>query len=90
MLKKLLLILSMTISIISCSPALVNLPDCPKQEIPQCPEVVSYPALDMPPIPRVIHCTIEPNLVKADKGCEELIRNYAAARKVIKKWQGLH
>ena len=84
MLIKLLLMLLTTISVISCSPALINLPDCPEQE------AVSYPELDMPPIPRVIHCTIEPGITHADSGCEQLIRNYAATRKVIKQWQGSH
>ena len=82
---KRLLILSTTISIISCSPALVNIPNCPEQEVQQC---ASYPDIDMPPIPKVIHCTIEPGMTQADDGCEQLIRNYAATRKVIKQWQG--
>ena len=84
MLIKRLLILLTSLTVCSCSPALINMPDCPEQE------VVSYPALDMPPIPRVIHCTIAPGIEHADRGCSDLIRNYEAAQKVIKQWQGSH
>lgn len=84
---KAFLILSTSLILCSCSPALVNLPNCPAQEVQQCEPVVSYPSIDMPPIPRVIHCTIEPGIEYADKGCSDLIRNYAAVQKKINQWQ---
>ena len=64
------------IGLCSCSPALINIPDC------------QYKKLEVPPqIPDDLELKIKDGMIeKADDGGSELLRNYHAIRQEIKNY----
>lgn len=55
---------------------------CPTAKPVQCP---AEPKLDMPGIPLTVNMKIRGNnVLECDAGCEIIIRNYAAAQKLLR------
>ena len=79
----------MTIAVSISGCFYTRIPELPKIEPVSCPEIkqVVCPSLPIPdPIPKNVNLTIENGkAVEADSGGEQLIRNYAAIRKLINK-----
>ncbi len=80
----------LTILCSGCVYTPIDIPALPEiKEQPVCPklEQVSCPKLDMPdPIPKNVFINIKDGkAINLDSGGEQLIRNYAATRKAIKR-----
>jgi hypothetical protein len=79
---------------ISCTPALVNLPnlklpekqDCPAIEQTVCPATLECKKLDIPaPVPKNLIIEISNGkAINLDAGGETLLRQYLATRKALK------
>ena len=60
-----------------------DMPALPPVRAVDCPPEIR---LDMPPaIPKTVRIIIDGDTVEADEGGEQLLRNYAATRKLIKE-----
>ncbi len=89
------LFLMMMLLCSGCTTSLISLPEIPKQTCPELPkpkpvvvvEQKQCPSMAMPePIPKNVTIIVSGGeIVKIDEGGEQLIREYAATRKIIKK-----
>lgn len=93
--RNLLKILFLTTALCSCTNSLITLPEqtCPKPIKQAIIKPVQCPSMAMPkPIPENATIIISGgDIIKIDEGGEQLIREYASLRKVIKKlWHDPH
>ncbi len=91
----LIIILLVFIALSGCTNSLITLPELPEQTCPDplktkpvaSVEPKQCPSMIMPvPVPKNVHIDIKGGeIVEIDEGGEQLIRGYAATRKIIKK-----
>lgn len=86
---KCLTALALCVTLIGCvqvGPKTLPVQECPKLTVPQCPKpaIKSCATYELPGIAETVTIKIRGNVIEADAGGEQLIRNYARAQSLLR------
>lgn len=71
---------------VQVGPKTLPVQECPKLTVPSCPKVEpkSCSHYELPGIPQTVTIKIRGDVVEADAGGEQLIRNYSRAQQLLR------